>query len=205
MNCFDCSIMPRRSLGCWIGALALIQCLVLIGPVTAGDTPPAVGEKAPDFELPIQGEDAYLTLSELVADGPVVVIVLRGYPGYQCPICNRQVGGLINRAKTLGAALGDRPNSVVMVYPGQETGIDLDRRAQQFVGSKKIPQPLVLVRDPGLEMVKDWGLHWDARNETAYPSTFVIGAGRRVKWSKISKSHGGRAQVEEILGAIKNL
>ncbi|QEG01383.1 Redoxin [Stieleria maiorica] len=169
------------------------------------DKPLAVGDKAPDFELPIQGQSDYVTLSQLNADGPVVVVVLRGFPGYQCPICNRQVGAMINRAKTLSSALGDRPNRVVLVYPGEDSDADLERRAKQFLGARRLPEPMVLVRDPGMEMITSWGLRWDARRETAYPSAYVIGVGRRVAWSKVSDSHGGRASVEEILQALKNL
>ena len=64
-----------------------------------------VGDKAPDFDLPIQGKDAYLSLSGLVEDGPVVVIVLRGYPGYKCQFCSSQVGSMLNRARKLASVL----------------------------------------------------------------------------------------------------
>ena len=197
--------------GC-IVASALCVCLIcggLLAPgaVSAADSgkPLAVGEKAPDFELPLQGQDSYLTLSKLIADGPVVVVVLRGYPGYQCPICSRQVGGLVNRAKTLSRALGEQPNRVVLVYPGEDSNESLDRRAKEFVGSRKLPEPLVMVCDPGMEMITSWGLRWDAPRETAYPSAYVIGASGRVKWAKVSNSHSDRATVEEILKAISNL
>ena len=168
----------------------------------AADKPIGVGDQAPDFELPIQGEDEFISLSELTEDGPVVV-VLRGFPGYQCGICNRQVGAMVNRAKALKSALGGEANRVVLIYPGEETGSALEGRAKQFVGSRRLPEPLVMVRDPGMKMVNEWGLRWDARNETAYPSAYVIGPGRRVKWSKVSKSHGGRASVEDIVQAVK--
>jgi peroxiredoxin len=174
-------------------------------PVSAAPfgEPLAVGEKAPDFELPVQGRDEYLTLSDLAVDGPVVVVVLRGYPGYQCPICNRQVGSMINRAGALSRALGSQPNRVVLVYPGEEDG--LQRHADAFLGARRLPEPLVLVRDPGMEMIQSWNLRWNGRRETAYPAAYVIGSGRRVKWAKVSESHGGRASVEEILRAIRKL
>ena len=174
-------------------------------PVDAQDSdkPLEVGDRAPDFELPIQGQDQYLKLSKLIDDGPVVVVVLRGFPGYQCPICSRQVGSLRSRAKRLETALGGKPNRVVMVYPGPEN--QLERKASEFVGQRRMPAPLVLVRDPDMEMVSEWGLRWDAPRETAYPSAFLIGPGRKVAWAKVSQSHGGRATVEEILRAIDKL
>ncbi len=199
----------RTRIGIALVALlgGLLSGLPSASPVLAAnpDKPLAVGDKAPDFELPIQGQNGYVTLSQLNEQGPVVVVVLRGYPGYQCTICKRQVGSIINRTKALAAAMGDRPNRVVLVYPGNESNAELDRLAKQFIGGRRMPDPLVMVRDPGMEMVKSWGLRWDAPRETAYPAAYVIGAGRRVEWAKVSDSHAGRASVEDILKALKNL
>ena len=51
---------------------------------------PEVGDKAPDFTLKSL-DDQTVRLGELTAKGSVVLVVLRGWPGYQCPICDRQV------------------------------------------------------------------------------------------------------------------
>lgn len=173
--------------------------LIAAGPAD----PMKVGDRVPDFELPVQGQDNYLKLSKLIDDGPVVVVVLRGFPGYECAMCSRQVSSFRNRVRALASALGDKPNRVVLVYPGDDKR--LDQRADRFLGGRKLPDPLVMVRDPGMEMVTEWGLRWNARRETAYPATFVVGPGNRIKWAKISRSHSGRATVEEILRAIKDL
>ncbi|KAA5540404.1 redoxin domain-containing protein [Roseiconus nitratireducens] len=184
-------------------SVAVLLLLAGMGSVRAAgpEQPLEVGAKAPDFELPVQGEETYLRLSDMLADGPVVVIFLRGYPGYQCGICNRQVGSLINRAAALGKATGNQPRRVVLIYPGEEDR--LERHADQFLGSRRLPEPLVMVRDPGLQTVTEWGLRWDEPRETAYPATYVIGPGRRVQWAKVSESHAGRSTVEEVLQAIR--
>src|SRR5690349_15766322 len=53
--------------------------------------PPALHDKARDFKLKrLDGE--LIQLSALFKQGPVVMLMLRGWVGYQCPICNRQVG-----------------------------------------------------------------------------------------------------------------
>jgi peroxiredoxin len=158
-----------------------------------------IGDRIIDFELPIVGSEEYLTLSEECKQGAVVVIVLRGYPGYQCPICSRQFGSLSNRAK----ALAKEAHRVILVYPGEAETIE--KNAEQFLGSRRLPEPLVLVRDQGMEMVDQWGLRWNARKETAYPATYVFDRNARLRWKKVSKSKAGRSTVEEILKALREL
>lgn len=160
---------------------------------------PGIGQRAPDFELPIVGENKFLRLRDQYQDGPVVVIVLRGYPGYQCPVCKSQVNSLINRARTLAS----EANRVILVYPGKAE--QLERRSKQLLGSRKLPKPIVLVRDEDMQMVESWGLRWQARNETAYPATFVIDQNGRVAWKKVSNSHAGRSSGEEILKELRKL
>lgn len=165
----------------------------------AADEPLDVGQKVTDFELPVVGDDGYVMLSDEYKQGPVVVIVLRGYPGYQCPLCSGQVASLANRAK----ALAKNAHRVILVYPGPAT--ELERHAEEFMGARSLPEPLVLVRDADMNMVDDWGLRWDAVKETAYPSTYVIDASGRVAWKKVSTSHAGRSTAEEILKELQKL
>ena len=71
------------------GLLALALTLAI--PLAArADDPPKVGDAAPDFKLKTL-EDQEIRLGDLTAKGKVVLVVLRGWPGYQCPICERQV------------------------------------------------------------------------------------------------------------------
>ena len=80
-----------------------------------------IGQRAPDFELPVVGENRFLNLRDEYRQGPVVVIVLRGYPGYQCPLCKSQFNAVVNRAKALEAETG----RVVLVYPGKTEQLSL--------------------------------------------------------------------------------
>jgi thioredoxin-dependent peroxiredoxin len=62
--------------------------------------PPKVGEVAPDFELmDLKGEK--VSLKQLTKESPVVMLVLRGWYGKQCPICNRQVGEFLSKKSEL--------------------------------------------------------------------------------------------------------
>ena len=83
----------------------------------AAAAPPLVGEKAPDFALSTP-EGKSVRLSEAVSKSPVVLVVLRGYPGYQCPYCNRQVQDFIQKAQ----GFADAGAHVILVYPGSPAG-----------------------------------------------------------------------------------
>lgn len=156
---------------------------------------PAVGDSASDFRLPtLQGEA--VQLAKLTAQGPAVVVVLRGYPGYQCPVCNTQTGQLVANA----AKFSEKKAQVVLVYPGPSAG--LVQHAGDFVRGKTLPGNFHFVVDPDYALTNLYGLRWDAPNETAYPSTFVVDKQGKVKFAKVSKSHGGRATADEILSAL---
>ncbi len=181
------------------GCLVLWQLAGWTSSRCAAIEPPGKGQPAPSFKLLEVGTNQYLSLEELNQSGPMVIVVLRGFPGYQCPLCNQQVGNLINRANALSKATAQ----VVLVYPGPAE--DLEEHARQFMGSRTLPPPLRLVVDPGMEMVSEYGLRWDAKNETAYPATFVLDQNGRVVWSKISDSHGERTTAQEIIDQLQKI
>ncbi len=162
--------------------------------LSAADAP-KVGGEAKDFELTAIGGEK-VKLSKAAESGPVVLVVLRGYPGYQCPLCTRQVGEFLGKAdefKKAGA-------QVVLVYPGPAE--KLKERAGEFVKGKDYPAHVTLLLDPDYAFTNAYGLRWDAPNETAYPSTFVIDSKRKVLFAKTSTTHGDRAKVGDVLKAL---
>ena len=69
--------------------------------------PPGIGDKAPEFALnDLDGKS--VSLADQLKHGPTVVVVLRGYPGYQCPLCTKQFGELMGKAKNVCGGQGDR-------------------------------------------------------------------------------------------------
>lgn len=164
-------------------------------PLHTISTPPGVGDKAPDFTLSTQ-QGKRVRLSEVTAKAPVVLVVLRGYPGYQCPLCNQQVHEFLNNAQ----GFADAKVRVILIYPGPPD--NLGARAAEFVADKKLPENFDLLLDPGYEFTNLYGLRWDAPNETAYPSTFLIDQKGSVFFSKISKTHGGRTKAAELLEVL---
>jgi peroxiredoxin len=172
--------------------------LISIIAFSQGNENTNVGSKVQDFELK-KLDGSKIQLSKLNEQNPVVLIVIRGWPGYQCPICTRQVGSLVadeDKFKNSDA-------KVLFVYPGPSE--DLQAHANEFSEDFNFPENFYFAIDPDYLMVNKYGLRWDAPRETAYPSTFVINKEGEVVYSKISTSHGGRASNEEILNALNKL
>jgi peroxiredoxin Q/BCP len=161
----------------------------------AADGHPKVGDKAADFTLnSLDGSP--VKLSDATAKGSVVLVVLRGFPGYQCPLCSRQVGEFVAK----GAKFREAGATVLLVYPGP--GIRLKDKATEFAADKKLPEGFTLLLDQDFAFTHAWKLRWDAPNETAYPSTFVIEKGGKIRFAKISREHGGRSSADEVLKAL---
>jgi peroxiredoxin len=145
--------------------------------------------EGPAFSLSTPGGQP-MSLASLTDEGPVALIVLRGYPGYQCPYCVRQVHDFVENAANFAAA----GTQVLLVYPGPHA--DLDRHAMEFLAKQNpLPSNLSLVIDPDYTFTNLYGLRWDAPHETAYPSTFLID---RSFYRKISQEHGDRTTAAEF-------
>lgn len=184
----------RRSPGILFSVLAAMA-LMLYSFAVRAETPD-VGGKAPDFTLSTP-EGVQVRLSSLNAKGKVVLIVLRGYPGYQCPYCLRQVHDFQVNAQRFAA----QGVQVLLVYPGPPA--DLGDRAKEFLAKEgELPANFHLVIDPDYKFTNQYGLRWDAEHETAYASTFLIDRQGRVVFRKISHTHADRTNAEDILAEL---
>jgi len=158
----------------------------------------AFGKRVEDFNLKtIAGGE--VQLSKINAGHPVVLVVLRGWPGYQCPVCTKQVGSLVAGADKFA----ETGTVVLMVYPGPSD--QLQEHAKEFSEDYKFPENFYFTLDPDYSMIAKYGLRWEAPNETAYPSTFVINRKGDIVFSKISTTHGDRADNEEIFEVLGKL
>jgi peroxiredoxin len=161
----------------------------------AAEKTPILGAKAPDFELKsLAGEP--VKLSTEIKRGPVVLVVLRGYPGYQCPVCTAQFGDYVAKKEQFKAAGAQ----VLFVYPGPADR--LVERAKEFVRGKDYPAHFQILLDPDFSFINAYGLRWDARNETAYPSTFIVDPNQKVTFAKVSQGHGDRSKAADMLKVI---
>jgi len=172
-----------------------------LGPVARADekgekSPPKIGDTIDDYEFHTY-DGKPLKLADASAQGPVVLVVLRGFPGYQCPVCTQQVADLRRHAKDFK----DLGSTVLLIYPGKAE--KLTEHAKDFLKNAALPEPIVLVTDPDFKFIARTSLRWDKPGETAYPSTFVLGSDRKVRFAKVSKSHGDRAKTEKLLDVLR--
>ncbi len=169
--------------------------LAIAVTVAVAETP-AKGATAPDFTLSTPTRIP-INLKKETAKGTTVLVVLRGYPGYQCPYCTKQVHDFVDHSADFAA----RHAHVLFVYPGPPAG--LDQHSKEFLAKQaNLPPDITLVTDPDYKVTNQYGLRWDAPHETAYPSTFILGTDGKIAFEQISREHGGRTTAADVLSHI---
>jgi thioredoxin-dependent peroxiredoxin len=164
----------------------------LIGAPAFAQTP-AVGAKAPDFTLSTPSGKA-IRLSGMQQGHDMVLVVLRGFPGYQCPFCTQQVHDFLEHASGFAA----KKTTVLLVYPGPPA--HLDQHANEFLAQQpELPSNVVLVTDPDYSVTNLYGLRWNEPDETAYPSTFILDKKGTIVFEKISHAHDDRMSAQDAL------
>jgi peroxiredoxin len=181
--------------------MVLLAALAVVSPLGAAGglgKAPKLGEKAPPFSL-LDLDGQRVTLDGELTHGPVVLVLLRGWPGYQCPFCTRQFADFLGHAPAFEAA-GAR---IVWVYPGPSDSVR--QHAREFLASRPLPSTFRITTDPDYVFTNAYGLRWDAPQETAYPATFVIDRGATIRFAQISVGHDGRALAADVLNALEKL
>jgi thioredoxin-dependent peroxiredoxin len=145
----DLGFAVMLALICWSGFGVRALNVSVPGPT------PQVGDRAPDFAL-ASIDGTTVRLSDEIARGPVVLVVLRGWPGYQCPFCTRQFGDYLAN----GANFEKSGARVLFVYPGPADG--LKEHARAFTASRELPAAFRILVDPDYSFTQAYGLRWDA-------------------------------------------
>lgn len=153
---------------------------------------PTVGNVAPDFALnTLSGHQ--VKLSALPTADHTVLVLLRGWPGYQCPFCTTQVYEYMGHAADFLA----KNVQVILIYPGPSDA--LQAHAQEFLQDKPLPDNVMFLLDPNYEFTNRYSLRWAGKDETAYPSTFVLDRNHVVRFAHVSREHGDRISAAAVL------
>lgn len=172
----------------------------------------AIGQVAPDFELPDPKGNLQL-LSDLLVNGPVVVTF---YRGSWCPYCNLQLRALqarLSEIHTLGAQL-------VAISPQFPDGsmtkddiADMDFTVLSDQDAKVASTYGVAWEVPDFllkHMREDRKLDLEAINNgngavLPIPATFVISRDGVVTWRYVDIDYRTRAEPEDIIIALQKL
>jgi peroxiredoxin Q/BCP len=186
-------LIPARGLRAVASLLVLAAALTGFAAMT-----PAVGDAAPMFTLKkLDGQS--VEFAQVVHGRGAVLVVLRGWPGYQCPFCTTQVYEYVGHATDFAA----RNLPVVMVYPGPAEA--LQAHAKEFLDAQQWPANFYYLIDPDYDFTKRYGLRWDEKGESAYPATFVVDAQGKIIIAHVSREHGDRLGAAALLRRLEGM
>ncbi|MDQ8189961.1 peroxiredoxin-like family protein [Roseibacillus persicicus] len=171
-----------------------------------------VGVTAPDFELPnANGEP--VSLSKLLAEGPVVVTF---YRGDWCPYCNLELRALREKMPDF-RALGAQLVAISPQVPDQSLS-----------SSEKETLPFAVLSDQDALVAARYGVAWEVpalllehmRNDRdlhlerlnngngkilPIPATFVVDGNAQVIWQHVDVDYRTRAEPDDIVAALERL
>src|SRR5260370_41700894 len=159
-----------------------LLCIVLAVGSALAQTP-AVGAKAPDFTLDTPTGNS-VSLATERAKGTTALVLLRGFPGYQCPYCVKQVHDFVEHSADFAA----KKVNVLFVYPVPPA--DLDQPANEFLAKQSdLPPNIKLVIDPDYKMTNLYVLPWNPPHSPANPSTFILDTNDNTLSNNLNKSN----------------
>ena len=172
----------------------------------------AVGDVLSDFTLPdVTGRD--VSLSELVAEGPLVLVFYRG--GW-CPYCNLALhqyqSELVPRLASYGATL-----AAISPQKPDESLTTAEKHDLQFAvlsdAGAAVARQLGIAFEPAedvLEAQEALGLdirdgNADGSPELPMPTVLIVDHDRTVRFADVQADYTSRTEVSEILAALKRL
>lgn len=133
---------------------------------------------------------------------PLVLVFMRGFPGFICPYCTTYTAQIATRYAEIKAAGAE----VVVVYPTKEEDAakieEFVRAANEILeeeGEGAIPFPVLL--DPGTKVVRKYRLEWDLSR----PSTFILDAKGTIRYAYVGKTSDDRPAVDRIVKEVEAL
>ncbi|MEU7254464.1 peroxiredoxin-like family protein [Streptomyces rimosus] len=172
---------------------------------------PGPSTPAPDFTLPA-ADGRKVTLSSLLAEGPVV---LTFYRGAWCPYCNLTLRSLQEhhaaitaRGARLVAVSPQVPDESLTLAQKHELAFDVlsdvgSEVAERYGIAFDLPEDLAAVYDSfGFEMQRVNGGH---PRTLPLPATFVIDRTGTVRWTFADPDYVKRAEPADILAALDAL
>jgi peroxiredoxin len=120
----------------------------------------------------------------------IVLVVMRGYPGYVCPNCSAQTSRLIRHYSEITA----RDAEVLVVFPGPSEHLkDFVSVSQNQAANAEVPFPVLL--DEKFTLVDRLGI----RGNLAKPSTYILDKQGDVRFAFVGATSADRPSVKALL------
>jgi len=153
----------------------------------------SVGDEAPDFTAPLaNGDVAELTLSEAVADGPVV---LAFFPGAFTSVCSHEMESFDDRLSAFAEA-------GVTVY-----GVSIDTPFAQNAFRDELGLEFDLVSDTDREIIDAYDIAMDFTalgvHDLAKRAVFVVDEDRTVTYAWVSDDPGVEPDYDAVIDAAQ--
>ncbi len=135
-------------------------------------------------------------LSKFRGVKPVVVVVMRGFPGFVCPNCSAQTSRLIRNYPEFVK----RGAELLVVYPGPKDSVaEFVAVSRREADNADVPFPLLL--DPDFVAVNKLGI----RADLARPSTYILDKTGVVRFAYVGASTADRPSVKAMLDQLDRL
>jgi len=166
--------------------------LICLGPGTNGMI--SVGDEAPEFTAPLaNGEVADITLSDAVADGPVV---LAFFPGAFTSVCGTELESFDDR-------LAEFADAGVTVY-----GVSIDTPFAQNAFREELGLSFALISDSNREIIGAYDIAMDFTalgvHDLAKRAVFVVDEDRTVTYAWVSDDPGVEPDYEAVVAAARD-
>jgi len=154
----------------------------------------SVGDEAPDFTAPLaNGDVAEMTLSNAVADGPVV---LAFFPGAFTSVCSTELESFEDR-------LAEFADAGVTVY-----GVSIDTPFAQNAFREELDLSFDLISDSNRDIVDAYDVAMDFTalgvHNLAKRAVFVVDEERTVTYAWVSDDPGVEPDYDEVVAATRD-
>jgi peroxiredoxin len=144
----------------------------------------------------VDREGHKIDLREFRGKKNLVVVVMRGFPGYLCPYCTAQTARLIENYDKFE----QRQAEILVVFPGEKTKIpDFVQAAQSTAQNKPLPFPILL--DEDRKVIEQLGI----KGSLAKPSTYILDKKGEIRFAYVGATPTDRPSVKAMLAELDEI